>query len=113
MVKCVLAELSNLPGLLNLHHQGELSSIALTKTLSAANNRRQSQPSYCCAPGIGSPANPPKPGPQWCPFEVWRPLSQVPEPVRGWASSPALTPRGCLTYAGPTLLGATGSEEHC
>lgn len=97
----MVAELFSLSALLFLHHQGEVSSIALVghPMLSSAG---QGQIFCFHALEAGSPEPvPQKPAPLYCPVKVLGLLSQVLQPLRGCASSHTLgLAHFCLQYQG-------------
>jgi hypothetical protein len=87
------------PDLPHLHHYGELSSTAPDRSPNATISRRQGALLLSCHQDPLTCTHAPEPGPLCCPVKVQGPLSQVLQPMRGWASSLMLTPRDWLTCA--------------
>lgn len=73
------------------YHRGERYSTAPARLPTVTINKRQGQLSCSHAFEADSPTpKPPKPVPLCCPVQLWGPLTQVLQPVSGWASSPVL-----------------------
>jgi hypothetical protein len=92
------------------HHQGTLSRTAPARPPSTTISRRQDQLCFFALQGQCTHTHTSTASPLCCQVKAQTPLSQVLQPMRGWASCPDLRPSGSsrLLPSGPAPLCCPG-----
>lgn len=96
------------------NHQGKLSSTVPARPPNGCHWQEAGLALFLSCPGASSSTpTPPEPAPL-LPIKVWGPDFQVLQPVRGYISSPALTPLGSSSVTpplGPVLRCCPGEAQ--